>query len=46
MATAGDRRDEDIRELGTVASNYFDHIIVREDEVLGVIEDAAKKGKA
>ena len=31
VATAGDRRDEDIRELGTVAARYFDEIIVRED---------------
>jgi cyanophycin synthetase len=31
MATAGDRRDEDIRELGRVASEFFDHIVVRED---------------
>ena len=32
MATAGDRRDEDIVELGRVAARYFDEIIVREDE--------------
>jgi cyanophycin synthetase len=32
VATAGDRRDEDIRELGTVAAQFFDHVIVREDE--------------
>ena len=31
MATAGDRRDDDIRELGKVAAGYFDHIVVRED---------------
>ncbi len=31
VATAGDRRDEDIRELGRVASRYFDEIIIRED---------------
>ncbi|HEX7171342.1 MAG TPA: cyanophycin synthetase [Candidatus Limnocylindria bacterium] len=31
VATAGDRRDEDIRELGRVAAGYFDEIIVRED---------------
>jgi cyanophycin synthetase len=31
VATAGDRRDEDIRELGRVAAGYFDDIIVRED---------------
>ena len=32
VATAGDRRDEDIVELGRVASRYFDEIIIREDE--------------
>ncbi len=31
IATAGDRRDEDIVELGQVAARYFDEIIVRED---------------
>ena len=31
VATAGDRRDEDIRELGRVAARYFDEIIIRED---------------
>ena len=31
IGTAGDRRDEDIRELGRVAAKYFDEIIVRED---------------
>ena len=31
MATAGDRRDEDIVELGTIAAAHFDTIIVRED---------------
>jgi cyanophycin synthetase len=55
MATAGDRRDEDIRELGTVASNYFDHIIVREDantrgrargEVAALIEEGIRAGMA
>ena len=32
IATAGDRRDEDIIELGSTAAAYFDEIIVREDE--------------
>jgi cyanophycin synthetase len=27
----GDRRDEDIRELGRISSSYFDEIIVRQD---------------
>ncbi len=31
IATAGDRRDEDIREIGRVSARYFDEIIVRED---------------
>ncbi|MDQ2853234.1 MAG: cyanophycin synthetase [Chloroflexota bacterium] len=31
VATAGDRRDEDIVELGRVAAAHFDTIIVRED---------------
>ena len=31
MATAGDRRDDDIRDLGRVAARFFDHVIVRED---------------
>jgi cyanophycin synthetase len=31
MATAGDRRDDDIVELGRIAATYFDTIIVRED---------------
>ncbi|MGH2380151.1 MAG: glutamate ligase domain-containing protein, partial [Candidatus Limnocylindria bacterium] len=31
IATAGDRRDDDIVELGQVAAAYFDEIIVRED---------------
>jgi cyanophycin synthetase len=31
MATAGDRRDEDIVELGRTAAQYFDTLIVRED---------------
>ncbi|HEX6474185.1 MAG TPA: cyanophycin synthetase [Candidatus Limnocylindria bacterium] len=31
MATAGDRRDEDIVELGRTAARYFDTLILRED---------------
>jgi cyanophycin synthetase len=34
IATAGDRRDEDMRELGHVAAQHFDVLIVREDENL------------
>ena len=32
VATAGDRRDEDIREIGRVAAGIFDELIIREDE--------------
>src|SRR5690349_9685154 len=31
IATAGDRRDDDLRELGEVAAQHFDVLIVRED---------------
>jgi cyanophycin synthetase len=31
VATAGDRRDEDIRDVGRVAARHFDEIIIRED---------------
>jgi cyanophycin synthetase len=31
IATPGDRRDDDIRELGRVAGRYFDDVIIRED---------------
>jgi cyanophycin synthetase len=31
IATAGDRRDDDMRELGQVAAAHFDVVIVRED---------------
>jgi cyanophycin synthetase len=34
IATAGDRRDEDMRELGAVAAQHFDVLIVREDDAL------------
>ncbi|MDF2091947.1 cyanophycin synthetase [Knoellia sp. 3-2P3] len=34
IATAGDRRDDDMRELGTIAANHFDVLVVREDERL------------
>jgi cyanophycin synthetase len=30
----GDRRDEDIKELGTIAAKYFDEIIIRRDKNL------------
>jgi cyanophycin synthetase len=31
VATPGDRRDEDMQQLGRVAAKYFDEIIIRED---------------
>ena len=34
IGAAGDRRDEDMRDLGAVAADHFDVIIVREDERL------------
>jgi cyanophycin synthetase len=34
VATAGDRRDEDMRELGAVAAEHFDVLVVREDQAL------------
>jgi cyanophycin synthetase len=32
VATPGDRREDDMRELGRVAARHFDDIIIREDE--------------
>jgi cyanophycin synthetase len=34
IATAGDRRDEDMRELGGIAAGHFDVVVVREDKAL------------
>jgi cyanophycin synthetase len=34
IATAGDRRDDDMRELGAIAAQHFDVVIVREDVAL------------
>jgi cyanophycin synthetase len=34
IATAGDRRDDDMRELGEVAAQHFDVLVVREDAAL------------
>jgi cyanophycin synthetase len=34
IATAGDRRDDDMRELGSVAAQHFDVVVVREDAAL------------
>jgi cyanophycin synthetase len=34
IATAGDRRPDDMRELGRIAGDHFDVIVVREDKAL------------
>lgn len=34
IAAAGDRRDEDIRELGRIAGRTFDEIVIRQDKNL------------
>jgi cyanophycin synthetase len=53
IATAGDRRDEDMRELGEIASHHFDVVIVREDqslrgrqpgEVAGLVVEGVRAG--
>jgi cyanophycin synthetase len=31
VSTAGDRRDDDMRELGAVAAHHFDVMVIRED---------------
>jgi len=49
IATAGDRRDEDMRELGSIAAQHFDVVVVREDAALrgrkrGEIADLVAEG--
>jgi cyanophycin synthetase len=34
ISGTGDRRDEDIRELGSISAAYFDEIIIRCDKNL------------
>ncbi|HEV7195292.1 MAG TPA: Mur ligase family protein, partial [Pedococcus sp.] len=34
ISTAGDRRDDDMRELGAIAARHFDVVVVREDQRL------------
>jgi cyanophycin synthetase len=55
IATAGDRRDEDMRELGEIAAHHFDVVIVREDqnlrgrepgEVAGHVVEGVRAGMA
>jgi cyanophycin synthetase len=51
IATAGDRRDDDMRELGAIAAQHFDVVVVREDaqlrgrrrgEVAGLVADGVR----
>ena len=53
IATAGDRRDEDMVELGEIAAHHFDVVIVREDhnlrrrplgETAGLVADGVRRG--
>jgi cyanophycin synthetase len=44
VATAGDRRDQDMRELGHIAAQHFDVVIVREDVALRGRERGATAG--
>jgi cyanophycin synthetase len=55
IATAGDRRDEDMRELGAVAADHFDVLVVREDvalrgrgrgDVAGLVAEGARSRMA
>jgi len=48
ISGTGDRRDEDIRELGEISANYFDEIIIRcdknlrgrtADEIIGLLKE-------
>lgn len=48
ISGTGDRRDEDIRELGVISARYFDEIIIRcdknlrgrtADEIIGLLQD-------
>ncbi len=54
LSGTGDRRDEDIRELGTISTQYFDEIIIRCDknlrgrtaeEIIGLLKEGIKAGK-
>ena len=55
VATAGDRRDQDMRDLGYESAKHFDRIIIREDErtrgrqrgeTAALIAEGARKGQA
>lgn len=55
VGAAGDRRDEDIRELGYVAAKFFDVLVLREDdnlrrrppgEAAALLDEGAQKAMA
>lgn len=55
ISGTGDRRDEDIRELGEISANYFDEIIIRcdrnlrgrtADEIINLLKEGIKKVNA
>lgn len=52
ISGTGDRRDEDIRELGEISAQYFDEIIIRcdknlrgrsADEIIGLLQEGINK---
>lgn len=52
ISGTGDRRDEDIRELGEISAQFFDEIIIRCDknlrgrtaeEIIGLLQDGIRK---
>lgn len=52
ISGTGDRRDEDIRELGAISARYFDDIIIRcdknlrgrsADEIIGLLKEGIEK---
>lgn len=52
ISGTGDRRDEDIRELGEISANHFDEIIIRcdknlrgrtADEIIGLLKEGIDK---
>jgi cyanophycin synthetase len=54
ISGTGDRRDEDIRELGEISARYFDEIIIRcdknlrgrsADEIIGLLKEGIDKVK-
>ena len=54
ISGTGDRRDEDIRELGEISAQYFDEIIIRcdknlrgrtADEIIGLLQEGIRNVK-